>query len=418
MIQSIKGTYDILPDDAEQWQMLEAHLHAFMSLYGYREIRTPAFEKTELFSRGVGEETDIVSKEMYTWLDGGKTSLTLKPELTAPVVRAFIQHNLGAVSPVTKLYYMDALFRRERPQKGRQRQFHQFGAEAIGSIHPEADAELIAMAFQFMTSLGLTNLTLKLNSIGSPECRASYKQALKEFLSPILSELSETSKVRFENNPLRILDTKIDHEIVLLEKAPDILDFLTPEDEDHFEEVKVLLDGFEIPYQLDKRMVRGLDYYSRTTFEITSSALGSQDALCGGGRYDSLVEILGGKSTPAVGFAAGIERLLLALDEIQVDTEKKPSGVYVVALGDRARHEGLKITHELRQMGYKAIPDLMRRSMKAQMREANKLNARIMLILGNQEMESDTIQLKDMDSGQQSTLSLPDLIKTIQKLDI
>jgi len=355
MIRSLKGTYDILPDESWRWQTLEAQLHDFMSIYGYKEIRTPAFEKTELFSRGVGEETDIVSKEMYTWLDGGKTNLTLKPELTAPVVRSYIQHNLGALSPVTKLYYMDALFRRERPQKGRQRQFHQFGVEALGTPFPEADAEVIAIAYEFMISLGITNLKLKLNSIGSGQCRTAYKDALKEYLSPHIQELSETSRLRFETNPLRILDTKIEHEIELLGKAPDILGFLTADDETHFSEVRELLDGMKIPYVLDKRMVRGLDYYTRTTFEITSSALGSQDALCGGGRYDKLVETLGGKSTPAVGFAAGVERLLIALDEIGKTEEPSKTDIYFVGLGDQARKAGIKLVHDLRKQGYSPI---------------------------------------------------------------
>ncbi len=418
MIRSLKGTYDILPDESWRWQALEAQLHDFMSIYGYKEIRTPAFEKTELFSRGVGEETDIVSKEMYTWLDGGKTNLTLKPELTAPVVRAYIQHNLGALSPVTKLYYMDALFRRERPQKGRQRQFHQFGVEALGTPFPEADAEVIAIAYEFMVSLGITNLKLKLNSIGSGQCRDSYKDALKEYLSPHVQELSETSRLRFETNPLRILDTKIEHEIVLLVKAPDILDFLTEEDETHFSEVRELLDGMKIPYVLDKRMVRGLDYYTRTTFEITSSALGSQDALCGGGRYDKLVETLGGKSTPAVGFAAGVERLLIALDEIGKTEEPSKTDIYFVGLGDQARKAGIKLVHDLRKQGYKSNYDLVRRSMKAQMREANKSGARILLILGDQELENNQIQIKDLENSQQMTINLDELKNHLYKLEL
>ncbi|NIA18599.1 MAG: histidine--tRNA ligase [Simkaniaceae bacterium] len=418
MIRTIKGTYDILPADSWRWQALEAQLHEFMSLYGYKQIRTPAFEKTELFARGVGEETDIVSKEMYTWLDGGKASLTLKPELTAPVVRAYIQHNLGALSPVTKLYYRDALFRRERPQKGRQRQFHQFGAEVLGTPFPEADAEVITIAYEFMASLGITNLTLKLNSIGSGECRGAYRDALKEFLAPHLQELSETSRTRFETNPMRILDTKIEHEITLLENAPDILDFLSNEDRAHFSAVRELLEGMKIPYILDKRMVRGLDYYTRTTFEITSSALGSQDALCGGGRYDKLVETLGGKATPAVGFAAGIERLLIALDEIGKTEELSNTDIYFVGLGDKARTYGAKLVHDLRKQGYRTLFDLMRRSMKAQMREANKSGARIVLILGDQELENNQIQVKNLADSQQITIGLNELKQHLQKMDL
>ena len=417
MIRSIKGAYDVLPAESWRWRILEEALHQFMSVHGFDLIKTPAFEKTELFARGVGEETDIVSKEMFTWLDGGKTSLTLKPELTAPVVRAYIQHNLKALSPVTKLYYWDALFRRERPQKGRQRQFYQFGAEILGSPYPEADVEVISAAFTFFTSVGLENITLKLNSIGSNDCRVNYKKALKEFLAPHVNQLSETSRTRFEKNPLRILDTKIEHEINLLVDAPDITDFLTSQDKEHFDEVRELLDGMNIPYILDKHMVRGLDYYSRTTFEITSAALGSQDALCGGGRYDQLVETLGGADTPAVGFAAGVERLLIALTENDNSMAPTPV-VYLVTLGDRARKEGIFLGNTLRASGFSVQFDLARRSMKAQMRDANKSGAHLMLVLGDQELAGKKIQIKNLQSGDQETINMTELHEQLTKYHI
>ena len=256
MIRSVKGTHDILPDQAWRWRKVESALHNFMQKYGYQEIRTPAFEKTELFARGIGEETDIVSKEMYSWIDQGGENLTLKPELTAPVVRAFIQHNLGDQSTVNRLYYMDALFRRERPQKGRTRQFHQFGAEVFGAEHPEADAEIIAMSYNFFKELGVADLTLKLNSIGSEECRQNFRNELHNYLKPFLSNLTETSQTRFKKNPLRILDTKIEHEKNIIMNAPRIDNFLTNDDNSHFEEVKSLLSALSIPFAIDTQMVR------------------------------------------------------------------------------------------------------------------------------------------------------------------
>jgi len=412
-IRSIKGTADILPDASKQWQALEEKLHAFMTIHGYKEIRTPAFEHTNLFARGVGEDTDIVSKEMYSWVDQGGTALTLKPELTAPVVRAFIQHNLNKISPVTKLYYMDALFRRERPQKGRLRQFHQFGVEAFGSPHPEQDAEVIAIAWSFFQSLGIREMVLNLNSIGSSECRENYRSALQNFLRPHLGELSETSQQRFDTNPLRILDTKAPHEIEILKNAPLISEFLTSEDANHFREVKANLETLQIPYTLNNRMVRGLDYYTRTTFEITSGALGAQDALCGGGRYDNLVETLGGKPTPAIGFAAGVERLLLIL-ESELIRENDSVHVYTVCLGDAPRSYIMEITHKLRKMGISVGTDMLRRSMKAQMREANKLNATLAIIVGETELENQTVVVKELKKGTQIEIPMEKLEEAVK----
>lgn len=389
-----------------------------MQKYGYQEIRTPAFEKTELFVRGVGEDTDIVSKEMYSWTDQGGENLTLKPELTAPVVRSFIQHNLGNLSTVNRLYYMDALFRRERPQKGRTRQFHQFGAEVFGSEHPEADAEIIAISYNFFKDIGLDELNLKLNSIGSEECLHNYRNELRNYLKPFLNDLTETSQKRFNNNPLRILDTKIEHEKEVLKGAPEIGNFLTADDKNHFEEVKSLLNTLSIPFTIDSLMVRGLDYYTRTTYEITSTALGAQDALCGGGRYDKLVETLGGKPTPAVGFAAGIERLLLASSESNViESNDDVVQVNIIGLTDNVRYNCQVLAQELRNNGFSVSTDLLRRSLKPLMREANRNNALIAILIGDDELKNNTVQVKNMKTGEQSAVMKNKLIEYLACLD-
>ncbi|MFC1527782.1 histidine--tRNA ligase [Candidatus Neomarinimicrobiota bacterium] len=416
-MQSVKGTHDILPDESWRWRKIESSLHNFMQRYGYQEIRTPAFEKTELFSRGIGEETDIVSKEMYSWTDQGGEKLTLKPELTAPVVRAFIQHNLGVQSAVNRLYYMDALFRRERPQKGRTRQFHQFGAEIFGSEHPEADAEIIALSYNFYKTLGIDNLTVKLNSIGSEYCRINYRNELRAYLKPFLSDLTATSQNRFKKNPLRILDTKIEHEKIILKNAPEISNFLTDYDKSHFEEVKSLLNDLSIPFIIDPQMVRGLDYYTRTTYEITSTALGAQDALCGGGRYDKLVETLGGKPTPAVGFAAGIERLLLALESKTTELNDESTQIYIIGLTVDVRSKCQVFAHDLRNQGFSVSTDLLRRSLKSQLREANRNGARIAIIIGDEESENDTVQVKNMETGEQTTIIINKLVEYLTDLD-
>ena len=413
-LQSIKGTKDILPDQSHGWQALKVIIRSTMNNYGYKEIRTPAFERTELFSRGVGEETDIVSKEMYSWTDQGGEKLTLKPDLTAPVVRAFIQHNLREQSPINKLYYIDTLFRRERPQKGRYRQFHQFGIEAFGSENPEIDAEVIAVALAVLNKLGLEGLTLKLNSIGSPECRTLYRQAIRSYLKPYLNDLSEISQRRFDKNPLRILDTKIPHEIEILNDIPNVSDSWTPEDKAHFEELKSLLDAMDIQYSLAPRLVRGLDYYTRTTFEITSSALGAQDALCGGGRYDGLVKTLGGKATPGIGFAAGMERILLAMGNF--DSNINNTQLYIVGLGDTVRPVVVKLAEDLRQNNIRTNFDPLRRSLKAQMREANKADARYAILIGDQELESGEVELKDLSTGDQEKIALDKLVDHINSL--
>ena len=415
--RSIKGTYDILPNDADSWQRVETCVREFITRAGYSEIRTPAFEKTELFTRSVGEDSDVVSKEMYSWTDQGGTDITLKPEYTASVIRSYIQHNLGAKSPLTKLYYLDNLFRRERPQKGRYRQFRQYGIEAIGSPHPEQDAEVITIAYELLVELGIKDITLKLNSIGSLECRNEYRQALKNFLQPHLDKLSETSRKRFDSNPMRILDTKIDFEIALLQDAPTITSFLSPDDANHFDEVQIYLEALDVPFTLDAALVRGLDYYTRTTFEIISSKLGAQDALCGGGRYDKLAETLGGKQTPAVGFAAGLERILIALDEVDTDQKFQADKIYLIGLGDAVRPTMLKILGEARKAGLIMEFDSLRRSIKSQMREANKIGASLAIIIGDKELKDKSVQIKDLKKGQQESIPFDSIISYIQGLN-
>ncbi len=412
-IRSIKGTQDILPDQSYKWQDLENKIHATMMLYNYGEIRTPAFEKTELFDRGVGTETDIVSKEMYSWIDQGGENLTLKPELTAPVSRSYIQHNLGSQQPLTKLYYIDALFRRERPQKGRYRQFHQFGVEAFGSEHPEIDSEIIAIAVTLFNQIGIKDLSLKLNSIGSETCREDYKKELKQFLKPHFDKLSKASQARFEKNPLRILDSKSPNEIDIIKNAPLISEFWTKDDKDHFDELCSYLDAMNISYSIDPKLVRGLDYYSRTTFEIISSSLGAQDAICGGGRYDGLVEIIGGKPTPGIGFAAGMERILMIINDANTKENIK---IFIVGLGDSVRPVVAKLTNDLRHNNLSSECDMLRRSMRAQMREANKLGAKYAIIIGENELQQNQVQLKDLVSGKQKTIDMSSIVSHMTSL--
>jgi len=407
--RTIKGTHDILPEDSVRWQELERVIYDVAASYGYSEIRTPIFENTNLFSRSIGEYTDIVSKEMYSWEDRSGGSLTLRPELTAPVARAYIQHNLGSKSPLQRMYYIGPLFRRERPQKGRQRQFHQFGIEAFGSEFPEQDAEIIAVGNTIFSELGLKDISLKLNSLGSSTCRNKYTKALKDYLTPHKDSLSATSQKRLESNPLRILETKNPEEQKLIADAPSITDFWTADDKEHFSTVQNLLNSLNILYELDHQMVRGLDYYTRTTFEFISGNLGAQDAICGGGRYDGLVETLGGKSTPAIGFAAGMERILLSMDIGKDDA--KENTVYFINLVESASGQALFIANELRELGCYVIMDTLRRSLKAQLRDANRIGAVKAVIMGEDELKNKTVQIKDLSSGEQEEIVMNDLVK-------
>ncbi len=405
--QRVKGTRDILPSEVHQWQYLENFLREYFRRNNYKEIRTPAFEVTELFTRGIGGETDVVSKEMYTFLDKGGSSLTLKPELTAPVMRAFIQNNLEQYAPLTKVYYMDALFRQERPQKGRLRQFHQFGFEILGSPHPEADAETIQTTYELYRELGLDELKIRLNSIGSRSSRNQYLEILRKALLPFRDEFCGTCQERLDKNVLRLFDCKVESCREIMDKrAPSILDYLNDEDRLHFQTVCTLLDATGVPYIIDKTLVRGLDYYTRTTFEITSPLLGAQDAICGGGRYDHLIEDLGGKPTPGVGMASGMERLLLILEQIGGFPTTNANLVYIIALGDSARTVGFRLITELRRVKISAQMDFLRRSMKAQLRDADREQARWVIILGDDELTRGSVIIKNMKDGVQTELPL------------
>ena len=414
--RSIKGTYDVLPNISNKWKNVEFFIHQYLNRAGYNEIRTPIFENTDLFKRSVGEDSDVVSKEMYSWVDQGGTNLTLKPEYTASVVRSYIQNNLNSISPISKLYYIGDLFRRERPQKGRYRQFRQFGIEAIGSKYSEQDAEIISIAWNIISELGIQDITLNLNSIGSSETRKIYRQVLIEYLKPHFDQLSESSKNRFNSNPLRILDSKNKSEIEMLKQAPKITEYLSKEDEAHFNEVQQGLRDLNIPFSLDTNLVRGLDYYSRTTFEIVSNKLGAQDALCGGGRYDKLVESLGGKPTPSVGFAAGFERILLAMDDDNEPVEKNIKKIYLIGLGDEVRSTMITILGQIRNAGFYIEFDPLRRSIKSQLRESNKLGASITIILGEKEMEEQCVQIKDLSNGNQQSVPFDSIISYLKSL--
>ena len=339
---------------------------------------------------------------MYTWKDVDNKNITLRPEYTAPVVRSFIQHNLGANSALQRFYYIGPLFRRERPQKGRQRQFNQFGVEAFGSPYPEQDAEIISVGWKILEDLGLKNsLSLKLNSIGSTNCRNSYRTALKDFIRPNLDLFSTTSQNRFKNNPLRILDSKSESEKSLLKDAPEISNYYSNEDAEHFSELQKYLKKMEIPYDIDTRLVRGLDYYTRTTFEITSDILGAQDAVLGGGRYDKLVETLGGKPTPAVGFAAGIERIIILMQNKGILKNTYTPDIYFACLDSNGLSVALSLSKKLRDSGITVLMNSLRRSIKAQLREANKSGARYAIILGDSEIKNNEIIIKDLKNGTQ-----------------
>ena len=414
-VKSIKGTHDILPNQTKDWQELEMQVHKTSNLYGYSEIRTPIIETASLFNRGVGEETDIVSKEMYSWEDKDKSIISLRPELTAPVVRSYIQHNLGGQSPLQRLYYIGPSFRRERPQKGRQRQFHQFGVEAIGSANPEQDAEVISLGWDILKSFGIKSLELKLSSIGSKSCRENFKSELVKYLNPFITKLSEVSQRRLEKNPLRILDTKNKDEIEIVKSAPKIEQFYTKDDQNYFSSVQKFLNDLEIPFKIDPLLVRGLDYYTQTTFEICSENLGAQDALLGGGRYNGLVGSLGGKDAPAVGFAAGMERVIIAAKNRKKISPKIPT-IYAICTNDEAMGILQNSAKQLRNIGYKVICETLRRSMRSQMRDANKSNADYVMIIGDDEFNSRTIQLKDLKNGEQEKVDLEKIISYFKSL--
>ena len=413
MINIPKGTKDILPSESYKWQYLESKFRETVSKYGFSEIRTPVFEHTELFQRGIGDTTDVVQKEMYTF-EIAERSLTLKPEGTAGAVRAFIENKLYADSLPAKYFYNTPCFRYEKMQKGRQREFHQFGIEILGSKSMLADAEVIACANDFLRGCGIDDVRLHINSIGCPQCRAEYRKALQDFLRPNLDKLCDTCKDRFDRNPMRVLDCKSPVCQSYCVGAPKMLDFLCDDCRDSFEELKSYLDAFGIEYEVDPGIVRGLDYYTKTAFEFVSDKLGSQSTVCGGGRYDHLVEQLDGPDTPAVGFGLGIERLLLILEACGVEIPKPVySDVFIACMGPAAKAEGIKIAADLRSKGLKVLTDVSDRGLKAQFKYADKTGSRYTVVIGDDEIAKGIVNLRDMKNSTQEEIKPEELYKKI-----
>ena len=413
--QRIKGTIDILPSETGKWIYLEEIIRNVMARFNYKEIRVPMFEATELFARGIGEGTDIVNKEMYTFTDQGSRSITLRPEATASVVRCYIEESLGKKAPLTKVYYIGPMFRQEKPQKGRQRQFHQFGAEALGSADPRIDAEIIAVSVQVLKDCGINQYEVALNSVATPQVRAKHREKLLEFVRPIASQFPEVDREKIDRNPLRLFDSKLELTQQLLQGAPLLEEFYDDEVRRDFDIVKETLTRLGIPYASDPRLVRGLDYYTRTAFEIRSPLLGAQDSLSGGGRYDLLVEELGGDPTPAVGFAAGMERTLIVMEAIgKSDYGEKPLDVFVIGESEAERKQALLLAKQLRDSGKTVDLDYLARSQKAQMKEASRQNARFALFVFADDIPGGRFQLKNLASGDQQTLSVDEIIKSIK----
>lgn len=415
-IKAPKGTKDTMPRDSYKVQYIEKEFSELCRLYGFGEVRTPMFESTELFNRGVGETTDIVQKEMYTFEDLGHRSITLKPEGTSPAVRAFIEsHDYAEMQP-TKYYYDTPCFRYERPQAGRLREFHQFGVENFGTPDMMADAEVIALASDFIKKIGIEDVELRINSVGCRECRPVYRKALQDYLRPYYEDLSDISKDRFEANPMRIIDSKDITDQRIAKDAPYMLDYLCDDCKAAFEALKTNLDAMGISYVVDPRIVRGLDYYTKTAFEFVTTKIGAQGTVCGGGRYDHLVEEIGGPSIPGVGFGLGKERLLILMEQndIIVDDPNIPD-ISVSFIGDKARLYALDLVHKLRAGGVSAIIDTLNRNLKGQMKYANKLNARYSVVIGENEIEKGIVTLKNMYSGEQKEISAIDITKEIEK---
>lgn len=415
-IKAPKGTKDTMPRDSYKVQYIEKEFSELCRLYGFGEVRTPMFESTELFNRGVGETTDIVQKEMYTFEDLGHRSITLKPEGTSPAVRAFIEsHDYAEMQP-TKYYYDTPCFRYERPQAGRLREFHQFGVENFGTPDMMADAEVIALASDFIKKIGIEDVELRINSVGCRECRPVYRKALQDYLRPYYEDLSDISKDRFEANPMRIIDSKDITDQRIAKDAPYMLDYLCDDCKAAFEALKTNLDAMGISYVVDPRIVRGLDYYTKTAFEFVTTKIGAQGTVCGGGRYDHLVEEIGGPSIPGVGFGLGKERLLILMEQndIIVDDPNVPD-IAVSFIGDKARLYALDLVHKLRACGVSAIIDTLNRNLKGQMKYANKLNARYSVVIGENEIEKGIVTLKNMYSGEQKEISAIDITKEIEK---
>ncbi|AEF95084.1 Histidyl-tRNA synthetase [Desulfotomaculum nigrificans CO-1-SRB] len=412
-----RGTNDILPGEVEKWQYLEELARQVCREYGYSEIRTPIFEHTELFARGVGETTDIVEKEMYTFTDRGDRSITLRPEGTAAVVRAYLENKLYALPQPIKLFYIGPMFRYDRPQAGRFRQFHQFGVEVFGSNSPAIDAEVIAMAMDIYHRIGLTNLELHINSVGCPQCRPVLRQKLQEYFRPQLAELCPNCQGRFDRNPLRILDCKSEKCQEIGRHAPTTLDVLCPECQAHFELVKGYLDAVGVKYIVDNRLVRGLDYYTNTAFEIMTRDIGAQSSIGGGGRYNGLIEACGGSAAPGIGFALGLERILLTAERqgITFPISRGPA-VFVATVGAGAETESFALVQKLRRHGIAADKDYLGRSLKAQMKYAGKLDARLVIILGEEELSRGVAVVRNMQAGSQEEVPLADIISYVKEV--
>ncbi len=411
-----KGTRDILPDEIYKWYYVEEQFKKLCHQFGFQEIRIPVFEHTELFQRGVGDTTDIVQKEMYTFDDKGGRSITLRPEGTAGVVRSYIEHGMASWPQPVKLFYNITAYRYENVQKGRYREFHQFGVEVFGAAEASADAEVISLLHLFFKRLGIQNLSLNLNSIGCPTCRAAYHERLKEYLQPRLNRLCSTCRDRFERNPMRILDCKEESCKHELTDAPALLDYLCPDCSAHFEHLKEKLIAMGIPFSIDKGIVRGLDYYTRTVFEFVSGNIGSQGTVCGGGRYDGLIEACGGSPSPGIGFGLGIERLLLEMESqgIVIPAPDAPE-IFIGVIGEKAERFSESLALKLRAAGITCHKDIMGRSVKAQMKYANRINARYAVILGDSEVESGKVELKNMATGEGRDIHIDTLLDRLLK---
>ena len=414
MIKIPRGTQDILPGETKKWRYIENKLHELMKLYNYKEIRTPMFESTDLFARGVGDSTDVVQKEMYTFEDKGQRSMTLRPEGTAAVVRSYIENKMhGDPNQPVKLYYNGPMFRYERKQKGRYRQFTQFGVEAIGAENPSIDAEVLAMVMHIYESFGLKHLKLVINSIGDIDSRKAYNDALVDHFEPVIHEFCDDCQARLHTNPMRILDCKVDRNHEAVQNAPSITEYLNDASQQYYEEVKSHLDDLGIPYVEDPHLVRGLDYYTHTAFELMiddPNYDGAITTLCGGGRYNGLLELLDGPSETGIGFALSIERLLMALEEegIELDVEED-FDLFVVTTGEEADRYAVKLLSQLRHEGISADKDHMSRKMKGQMKQADRLNARYTIVIGDRELESKQIDIKNMDTGESDTVQLDEI---------
>ena len=409
-----RGTNDVLPEDSYKWQFVEDRLLSTAGLFGFKEIRTPVFEHTEVFVKNVGDTTDVVQKEMYTFTDKGDRSITLRPEFTAGVIRSVVENSLTAAALPVKVCYCGGCYRYEKPQAGRLREFHQFGVECIGAASPAADAEVISLGAQLLRDVGIEKISLEINSIGCPTCRAEYHKALKEYFEGKKEELCGTCNERLDRNPMRILDCKSPVCADIAKDAPAVIDYLCEDCQAHFDGVKAHLDGMGIDYKVNPRIVRGLDYYTRTVFEFISGDIGAQATVCGGGRYDGLLEQMGSQPHPALGFAMGIERLLMVLESQGTEIPKpKNCDIYIAPMGEAATLKATTLCAALRDEGFEALTDIVGRGLKAQMRYANKIGAEFTLVLGDSELESGKAKLKYMESGEETEVELDKIADAI-----